>query len=89
LFFKFNKNLLEKKNALKNNLTFTIIILLLAVATSIFLWSIGVYFFFLPIIFLPFLRFVRLSSNQSKSRICHICGLQSDGSYCSRCGTKL
>lgn len=66
---------------------FTIIIAVLAIGISIFLWSIGIYFFFLPIIFIPFLRYFK--SIKSTQKNCSVCGLPTDGSYCSRCGTKL
>ncbi|MDH3834357.1 MAG: hypothetical protein OES34_09400, partial [Nitrosopumilus sp.] len=67
----------------------TIIIIVAALAISFFLWSIGIYFFFLPIIFLPFLKFVKFKSRGHKTKICSVCELPSDGNYCSRCGTKL
>ncbi len=67
----------------------TIIIIVAALTISFFLWSIGIYFFFLPIIFLPFLRFVKFKPRGLKTKICPACELPSDGNYCSRCGTKL
>jgi len=67
----------------------TITITVAALAISFFLWSIGIYFFFLPIIFLPFLRFVKFKPRGLKTKICLVCELPSDGNYCSRCGAKL
>ena len=67
----------------------TIIIVVAALGISFFLWSIGIYFFFLPIIFLPFLKFVKFKQGGLKTKICPACELSSDGNYCSRCGTKL
>ena len=67
----------------------TVIIIVAALAISFFLWSIGIYFFFLPIIFLPFLRFVKFKPRKLKTKICLVCELPSDGNYCSRCGAKL
>jgi len=47
---------------MNKNVGLTIIISVSALAVSIFLWSIGVYFFFLPIVFLPFLKLVKTHS---------------------------
>ena len=67
----------------------TIVITVSALMISFFLWSIGIYFFFLPIIFLPFLRLVKFKSQRLKMKVCPMCKLPADGNYCSRCGTKL
>jgi hypothetical protein len=74
---------------IKKNWSFTIIIIVAALSFSIFLWSIGIYFFFLPIIFLPFLRYVKFKPHKNKNRVCPMCQLVTDGNYCSMCGTKL
>lgn len=66
----------------------TIVILLASVGLSAFLWSIGIYFFFLPIIFLPFLKFVK-GDNVHQLKICRACSFESEGNYCPRCGTRL
>ncbi len=71
------------------NWQLTIIIIIVSLTISFFLWSIGISFFFLPIIFLPFLRFVKFKQRGLKTKICPVCKLPSDGNYCSRCGTKL
>lgn len=71
------------------NWSFTIIIIAIAIAFSVFLWSVGIYFFFLPIIFLPFLGYVKFKPYQNKIRGCHACHLESEGNYCPRCGAKL
>jgi hypothetical protein len=71
------------------NWPFTLIIIAAALAISFFLWSIGIYFFFLPIIFLPFLKYVKFKPRQIKIQDCPVCHLESEGNYCSRCGTKL
>jgi len=71
------------------NWVLTIIIIVISIGISIFLWSIGIYFFFLPIIFLPFLRYIKFKSIKLKQNICSVCGMYSDGNYCPRCGTKL
>jgi len=67
----------------------TIAITVVALAISFFLWSIGIYFFFIPIIFLPFLKFVKFKQRGFETKICPACELPSDGNYCSRCGSKL
>lgn len=74
---------------IKNNLAITVLIIIASVGISIFLWSVGVYFFFLPIIFLPFLRLVKFKPRGLKTKVCPVCELPSDGNYCSRYGTKL
>lgn len=66
----------------------TVTILIAAVLISVFLWSIGIYFFFLPIIFLPFLKFVK-SKSYDKTETCSVCGFHSDGNFCPRCGKEL
>ncbi len=66
----------------------TIIIIVASIGISVFLWSIGIYFFFLPIIFLPFLKFVKFKKTK-QNIVCHACGMISNGNYCPRCGTKL
>lgn len=67
----------------------TALIVAVAIGISAFLWSIGIFFFFLPIIFLPFLRFVKFKPKGLKTRVCPLCELPSDGNYCPRCGTQL
>lgn len=67
----------------------TILIVVIAVGISAFLWSIGIYFFFLPIIFLPFLKFLKPKPQVTQNRVCYTCGFVSDGNYCPRCGTRL
>jgi len=67
----------------------TVLIIIAAIAISAFLWSIGIFFFFLPIIFLPFLKFVKFKPTKLQSNTCPVCGSISDGNYCSRCGAKL
>jgi len=67
----------------------TILIVVAAVGISAFLWNIGIYFFFLPIIFLPFLKFLKFKPQETKIRVCSTCGLSSDGNFCPRCGTSL
>ncbi|MGI0083017.1 MAG: hypothetical protein ACREAG_06940 [Nitrosopumilaceae archaeon] len=65
----------------------TVIIVTASLAISALLFQLGIFFFFLPIIFIPFFRFFKLSSFSIPS--CPVCGLRSNGNYCSRCGTKL
>lgn len=67
----------------------TILIIAAAVGISAFLWSIGIYFFFLPIIFLPFWKFFKNKPQEAQNHVCHTCGFSSDGDYCPRCGTRL
>ena len=74
---------------MKRNWTLTIAILAAAITISIFLWSIGIYFFFIPIIFLPFLKFIKFKTNDDKTKNCPSCGWESEGNYCPRCGRKL
>ena len=63
---------------IKKNWYLTIIIIVAAISFSVFLWSIGIYFFFLPIIFLPFLKFIKFKTYEVKTKICPTCGFQSD-----------
>ena len=81
--------LLPLNNFLLNkiNLLITVVISVSAITASVYLWSIGFYLFFLPIVFLPFLKFVRTHSQ--KIRMCPMCELPSEGNYCNRCGIKL
>lgn len=65
----------------------SVLIIVVAIAISALLWSIGI--FFLPIIFLPFLKFVKFKPTKLPANMCPVCGLISDGNYCVRCGTKL
>jgi hypothetical protein len=66
-------------------LTATIVAISLAI--SYLLFHLGIYFFFLPIIFfIPFTMFFR---SRQRSHICPTCGLTSSGNYCPRCGTTL
>ena len=67
----------------------TALIVAVAVGISVFLWSIGIYFFFLPIIFLPLLKFIKTKPQQTQNQVCFTCGFESDGNYCPRCGTHL
>jgi hypothetical protein len=66
----------------------TVIIAAISIAISYVLFQLGIYFFFLPIIFfIPLVRFLR--TRQHPHAICPTCGLASKGNYCSRCGTRL
>ena len=78
-----------KMSSLKSGWPLTVVIIVIAVSISVFLWSIGIYFFFLPIIFLPFLKFIKFQSRKSQAKTCLVCGFESDGNYCPRCGKKL
>lgn len=66
----------------------TILIIVISIGISVFLWSIGIYFFFLPIIFLPFLKLVKFKTTK-QNFTCPTCEMVSEGNYCPRCGTKL
>lgn len=65
----------------------TIIVIVAALAMSFALFQLGIYFFFLPIIFIPFLGFWKFK--QEKIPQCKKCGLKFYGNYCPNCGTKL
>jgi len=65
----------------------TVITAAVSVAISVVLFQLGIFFFFLPIVFLPFLRFFKFAD--WKVPRCPVCGLSSTGNYCPRCGTKL
>jgi predicted membrane metal-binding protein len=68
----------------------TITIIAVSLAISYILFQFGIFFFFLPIIFLPFLRFIkRKSPTPYKVLSCPNCGLQSYGNFCPQCGTKM
>ncbi|HJU13887.1 MAG TPA: hypothetical protein VJ792_05465 [Candidatus Nitrosotalea sp.] len=68
-------------------LPLTLAIIIASVAISIVLFMFGIYFFFLPIIFIPFARFFRRPARPQRS--CPACGLGSDGNFCPRCGTRV
>lgn len=70
-------------------LPLTIAIVVIALLISFFLWSIGINFFFLPIIFLPVLKFIKFKPQKFKQKICPACGLTSNGNYCPRCGAMM
>jgi len=67
----------------------TVIIAAISLAISYVLLQLGIYFFFLPIIFfIPLAGFFR--TRQQHSHVtCPTCGLASTGNYCPRCGTRL
>ncbi|MGI0040777.1 MAG: hypothetical protein ACRD94_02300 [Nitrosopumilaceae archaeon] len=67
----------------------TVSIIAVSLVISYILFEFGIFFFFLPIIFLPFLKFIKTKSSTYKVHSCHTCGLQSYGNYCPKCGTKL
>lgn len=69
----------------------TIIIAAISLAISYVLFQLGIYLFFLPIIFfVPFARFFKYFENrQQQSYICPTCGLASSGNYCPQCGSRL
>ncbi|MEW6044240.1 MAG: hypothetical protein AB1608_08250 [Thermoproteota archaeon] len=62
----------------------TIMAAIVSIVISLFLFQYGFFFFFLPLVFVPFIRFFRISK-----KMCPMCGLASNGNYCPRCGTKL
>jgi len=64
----------------------TTILAAISVALSYALFQMGIYFFFLPIVFVPLIRFLRIGQ---RSHICPACGLGSSGNYCRRRGTSL
>ena len=68
-------------------LPLTILIVGVSLVISFVLFELGIYFFFLPIVFLPFVRFFK--RNAKASHTCPVCGMHSDGNYCPRCGTKI
>lgn len=64
----------------------TVIVVAAALATSLVLWQLGVFFFFLPIVFVPFLR---LKFKPEKIPVCRNCGTKSKTKYCPNCGKRL
>ena len=62
----------------------TIIAAVGSIAISVFLIQYGIFFFFLPIVFVPFVRIFYKRKKQ-----CPGCGMRSDGNFCPRCGSKL
>ncbi|MFY9299645.1 MAG: hypothetical protein WAO91_00445 [Candidatus Nitrosotenuis sp.] len=62
----------------------TVIVALASIAVSAVLFQFGIFFFFLPLIFVPFLQFFRIRKKQ-----CPSCGMHSEGNFCPRCGSKL
>ena len=73
----------------KHNLVITTCIASAAVAISAALWWAEIYFFFLPLIFLPFLRLIKFKPRGLDTKVCPICEIVSNESYCARCGTRL
>jgi len=66
----------------------TAIIATISLAISYVLFQLGIYLFFLPIIFfIPLARF--FGARQYSQATCPTCGLDSSGNYCPRCGTRL
>lgn len=65
----------------------TIFIIAMALIVSFILFQLGVYFFFLPIIFIPFLGFWKFK--REKIPRCKKCGTKSHGKYCPNCGARL
>ena len=67
----------------------TVLIATISVAISYVLFQMGIYFFFLPIIFFIPLARVFFRTRQRSHVICPTCGLASTGNYCPRCGARL
>lgn len=65
----------------------TAIIAAISLVISYTLFQLGIYFFFLPLIF--FIPFVGFFINRKRSYTCPTCGLSSSGNYCPRCGARL
>jgi hypothetical protein len=62
----------------------------ISVAISYVLFQLGIYLFFLPIIFfISFAGFFRFFRNKEHPYACSTCGLASSGNYCPRCGSRL
>jgi hypothetical protein len=68
----------------------TAITALISIAISYVLFQLGIFLFFLPIIFfIPFAGFFTFFRNRQHSFICPTCGFGSSGNYCPRCGARL
>ncbi|HXV38024.1 MAG TPA: hypothetical protein VD699_00410 [Nitrosopumilaceae archaeon] len=67
----------------------TVTIIAVSLAVSYILFQLGIFFFFLPIIFLPFLKFIKTKPGRYKITSCPNCGMQSLGNYCPQCGAKM
>jgi len=67
----------------------TVTIIAVSLAISYILFQLGIFFFFLPIIFLPFLKFIRTKPATYKNTSCPNCGMRSYGNFCPQCGTKM
>ena len=68
----------------------TVIIIVVSLTLSYVLFQFGIFFFFLPIIFLPLLKFINKKSPVSSNVFsCQNCGFQSCGKFCPQCGVKL
>jgi rRNA maturation endonuclease Nob1 len=62
----------------------TVIAAGVSIIISLVLLQFGIFFFFLPIVFVPFVQLLK-----SNKKTCHSCGLRSNGNFCPRCGSKL
>ena len=68
----------------------TVIIIAISLTLSYVLIQFGIFFFFLPIIFLPLLKFINKKPPFSPTDFsCQNCGFQSYGKFCPQCGAKL
>jgi hypothetical protein len=66
--------------------TITILLIVVSIAVSIILFQMGIFFFFLPIIFIPFIGM--WGKRQTIPR-CPKCGLKISANYCPNCGKKM
>jgi predicted membrane metal-binding protein len=67
----------------------TVTIIAVSLTISFVLYQLGIFFFFLPIIFLPLLKFIKTKSPKYSIPSCPNCGLSSYWNYCPQCGTKM
>jgi hypothetical protein len=65
--------------------TLTILLIAVSVAVSIILFQLGIFFFFLPLIFIPFVGLL----GRDRTPQCSRCGLRVDANYCPNCGKKM
>jgi rRNA maturation endonuclease Nob1 len=61
----------------------TVAAVISSLAISAILLQFGIFFFFLPLLFVPLYVF------RMRKKRCHACGRASGGNFCPNCGSKM